>query len=79
MMVKAVAEDRGWPHGNRRRLYDTVNRLARETGDGHMGTAFGLAGALDTNFYKGWLPRDTVGDYLSQVAKLVDKLEALKG
>ena len=29
-MVKAVAEERGWPHGSRHDLYRAVGRLAKE-------------------------------------------------
>ena len=77
-MVKAVAEARGWRHQDHRSLYNAVNRLVRETGDAEMGRAFGLAGALETNFYEGWLPRETVELCLTQVAELVDTLEALR-
>ena len=78
-MVKAVAEARGWRHQDHRSLYQAVNRLVRETGDRDVGRAFGLAGALHTNFYEGWLPHEIIEDYLSQVAVLVEKLEALRG
>ena len=77
-MVKAVAEARGWRHQDHRSLYEVVNRLVKETGDDSLSTAFGLAGALHTNFYEGWLPRETVELCLTQVAELVDKLEALR-
>ena len=77
-MVKAVAEARGWRHQDHRSLYQAVNRLAREAGDDSVITAFGLAGALHTNFYEGWLPREMVEQHLSQVAVLVDKLEGLR-
>ena len=77
-MVKAVAEARGWRHQDHRSLYDTVNRLASEAGDINISTGFNAAGALHTNFYEGWLPRETVEFCLTQVAELVDKLEALR-
>jgi len=76
-MVKCVADARGWSHEGHRQLWRAVNRLVEETGDQEMQTAFGLAGALHTNFYEGWLPREIVENYLTQVEELVSKLEAL--
>ena len=38
---------------------------------------FGLAGELHTNFYEGWLDRETVDAYLSRVEQLTGKLSAL--
>ena len=76
-MVKSVAEARGWPHDGHHQLWRVVNRLVDETGDPNIRTGFGLAGNLHTNFYEGWLPRETVEDYLSQVEELVSKLEPL--
>ena len=76
-MVKSIAEARGWPHGGHHQLWRAVNRLADETGDRDIRTAFGLAGALHTNFYEGWLPPETVEDYLAHVSDLLSKLEPL--
>ncbi len=42
-----------------------------------MWAVFGLAGALHTNSYEGWLPRENVEDYLGQVEELAFKLEGL--
>ncbi len=76
-MVKSVAEARGAPHEGHRELWRIVNRLVAETGAREIRTVFGLAGYLHTNFYEGWLPRETVEDCLSQVAELRRKLENL--
>ena len=76
-MVKSIAEARGWPHDGHHQLWRAVNLLVEETGDRDIRTAFGVAGALHTNFYEGWLPRETVEDYLGQVADLVSKLDTL--
>ena len=76
-MVKAVAEARGWPHGVHRDLWRTINRVAEETGDEDIRIMFGLAGELHTNFYEGWLDRETVDAYLSRVEQLTGKLGAL--
>ena len=76
-MVKSIAEARGWPHNGHRELWRVVNRLVAETGDAQLRTAFTMAGALHTNFYEGWLPRENVADYLDQVGNLLLKLETL--
>ena len=76
-MVKSIAEARGWPHNGHHELWRAVNRLVDVTGDPKIRAAFGLAGALYTNFYEGWLPRETVEDYLTQLDELVSKLEGL--
>ena len=76
-MVKSVAEARGWSHNGHHQLWRAVNRLVEETGDREMRAVFRLAGALHTNFYEGWLPRENVEDYLGQVEELVFKLEGL--
>ena len=76
-MVKSIAEGRGWPHNGHYQLWQVVNRLVDETGDRGIRTAFGMAGALHTNFYEGWFPREAVEDHLAQVADLLSKLETL--
>ena len=76
-MVKSIAEARGWPHNGHHQLWRAVNRLVDETGDRDIRTAFSVAGFLHTNFYEGWLPRETVEDHLDQVADLLSKLETL--
>ena len=70
--VKSVAETRGWPHNGHRQLFETIGCLVAETGDDDIRTAFGLAGALHTNFYESWLDRETVDSYISQVDGLVE-------
>ncbi len=76
-LVKAAAETRGWPHRSHRDLFHTVTRLVEETGDGELHSRFGIAAALHTNFYEGWLDRDTVEDHLIHVGELVERLDAL--
>ena len=76
-MVKSIAEARGWPHNGHHELWRVANRLVDETGDRDIRTAFTAAGALHTNFYEGWLPREHVEDCLTQVAELISKLETL--
>ena len=76
-MVKAAAEDRGWPHNGHRQLFLAIDRLVTETGDGDIRSAFNDAGALHTNFYEAWLSRESIEANLSRVARLMDKLESL--
>ena len=54
-MVKAVAQQRGWQHGNHFLLFQTINRLAEETGDDQLALLLGVAGNLHTNFRENWL------------------------
>ncbi len=76
-MVKAVAQQRGWRHDSHRRLNQVVVRLARETGDHDLMTAFQVAQALHFNFYETRYPREFVENGISQVGQFVSKLERL--
>ncbi len=74
VLVKAVAESRGWRHQGHRQLWQVLERLAEETEDEEMRDQFGLAGALHTNYYEAWLSAETVERYLIVVERLVGKL-----
>jgi len=74
IMVKAIAEKRGWPHDGHRELYRTVSRLAQETGQQELNRSFGSAGQLHVNFYEDWLPPDQVVELATQVRELLDEL-----
>ena len=76
-MIKAIAEARGWRHSRHRDLYAAVNRLVRETGDSGLRDLFNVAGNLHINFYENWLADETVRDGLSDMERLLDKLEPL--
>ena len=76
-MVKATAEDRGWPHNGHRQLFLAIDRLVTETGDGDIRSAFNDASALHTNFYEAWLSQESIEANLSRVARLMEKLERL--
>jgi hypothetical protein len=77
VLVKAVAESRGWRHEGHRELWWALEQLANETEDGEMRRQFGLAGALHTNYYENWLSAQMVEEYLQHVERLVAKLDAL--
>ena len=74
-MVKAVAEQRGWPHDNHRALYQVANRLAAESGDRDIRRLFSVASAIHQNFYEHWMPAEMVEEDLVSVEELVAKLE----
>ena len=76
-MVKAVAQERGWRHQSHQALRGTVNALLKETGDSELGSLFGSAGDLHTNFYENWNRAELTAVLLQDVERFVDKAEAL--
>ena len=76
-MVKAVAEERGWPHRSHRLLYDIVEDLVDETGDENLSRWFQAASVLHTNFYENALRPRTVRRNLREVQQLLAELEPL--
>ena len=77
LMLKAVAEARGWEHGRHRHHFQTVGRLRSELGDGAIMDDFGRANLLHENFYEDEFARDYVAESLERVETLLDKLEPL--
>ncbi len=76
-MVKAIAEERGWPHRSHRLLYDIVEDLVDETGDENLSRGFQAASALQVNFYENALRPRTVRRNLREVQQLLAELEPL--
>ena len=76
-MIKAVAENRGWPHSSHSRLYEAANRLAQETGDREIRLLFNAAGNLHVNFYENWVTLEVVSIGLTDVELLLAKMEPL--
>ena len=76
-IVKAVAEKRGWEHRGHRQLHDAVSLLVEETGDRELRTLFAVANQLHINFYAGWLGRSAIAQHLGEVARFIEKVEAL--
>ena len=76
-VVKGYAQRRGWPHNSHRLLYQAVNRLAQETGDGELRVLFSVASALHSNFYENWMPKEMVAADLAQVREFLNKLDEL--
>ena len=76
-MVKALSEERGWPHRSHRLLYDIVEDLVDETGDENLSRWFQAASVLHTNFYENALRPRTVRRNLREVQQLLAELEPL--
>jgi Archaeal PaREP1/PaREP8 family len=76
-MVKGIAERRGWRHSGHRELFQVVNRLTEETGDGELRTLFDVANSLHSNFYENWMPRDWVQDRATRISEFIRRLERI--
>ena len=76
-IIKAAADERGWPHRQHRTLEQAVANLINETGDPTLGRLFNQASALHTNFYEGTWSVVMVRDALGQVSQFVTRVEAL--
>jgi uncharacterized protein (UPF0332 family) len=76
-MVKAIAEEKGWPHNGHALLFQAVNRLVSETGDQEIASLFRGASALHTNFYEQWLPPEDVERAAEDVVRLLRRLESM--
>lgn len=77
VMVKAIADQRGWPHDGHRDLYRVINRLVQETGRQELGNVFLLASQLHVNFYEDWLLPDQVTGAAPQIRELINSLRNL--
>ena len=76
-MLKAVAAERGWPHGQHRQLYIIARNVAEEVGDDDLRTAFRTASDLHANFYEGYMPADEIAYSLTKVTQLVERVETI--
>ena len=76
-IVKAVAEQRGWPHRSHAALFNAVARLVSETGDDDIGRLFDVASALHVNFYEDRSNPRTVARGLDDMERFLQKLEPL--
>lgn len=73
-IVKVVAAKRGIEIKSHRELYKFVAKLKTELEEPELNRLFAAAGALHQNFYKDWLPPETVVDHAEAVKELVAKL-----
>ena len=76
-IVKAVAEQRGWPHHGHADLFRVVIRLVRETNDESISNLFHIANALHQNFYENWDDAENVAIALKAMHLFVEKLSPL--
>lgn len=76
-IIKAAADERGWPHRQHRNLEQAVVKLVDETGDQTLGRLFSQANSLHTNFYEGDWSVLMVRDALGQMDQFVTRVEAL--
>ena len=77
LMVKAVAEARGWEHSDLRELYQAISELVEETEQPELRTYFNAAIVLEMNFYDDFLPAATIKYDLEHVERLVELLGPL--
>ena len=76
-MLKAVAQNRGWPNSSHRDLYVASRTLRRETDDPEISAQYSAASDLHKNFYDIEYSSDTIEDLLDKVELLVDRLEEM--
>ena len=72
-MVKAVAEQRGLEHGGHRQLFEIVRSLKNP----QLSAGFAFAHVLHTNFYEGWLSKESVQEYLESVDTFISAMADL--
>lgn len=76
-MFKAAATLRGWEHVQHRQLWVAARDLSNEAGDQEIHSLFGVAHNLHTNFYENTYDAKRVALYISEVERLVEKMEAM--
>ena len=76
-MLKAIAQERGWPHRRHQSLYGIIRQLRRETGKAELTLLFSHASDLHGNFYENLYEAEDLEDLLPEVVRLVDRLERL--
>ena len=79
LMLKAIAEQRGWEHGKHRHLSRVASRLRAETGDRDIYRWYQVADALHGNSYEDETAPEDIDDSLNDVERLLDKLEPVLG
>ena len=73
-MIKAVAQQRGWPHYEHGLLREVIGRLVEESQDEELMTCFDAASELHRIFYEGHVGHFGVSLRLRQVERLLAKL-----
>lgn len=73
-VVKAIAEERGWPHAWEGDLFVAIDRIVDDLDDPQVRRLFLSASALQQNFHEGWMPPGSVASGLNAVEEFVHKL-----
>ena len=76
-IVKAMAEDRGWPHRHHGLLTQAIEALTAETNDDELADRFAIANSVHVNFYEDALSSRTVRRHLDQIEDLADAPESM--
>jgi hypothetical protein len=76
-MIKAAAQQRGWPHDSHRLLFRAAHLLRDEVGKPDIVKLFGLAHNLHVNFYDDILDAQAVAQGLDDVERFVELLKPL--
>ena len=78
-MVKAAAEQQGWPHRGHRALFDAVGAIVAETNDSNYRRLLSSANDLHINFYDEFLNAEGVEARMMDVRLLGIKLSRYRG
>ena len=79
LMVKAIAQERGWHHRSHRSLQRAIGSLDLETDDPDWIALFSAAESLHQNFYENWSTVRVINRRLRLVEQFVEKAEGLLG
>lgn len=77
LMLKAVAERRGWDHERHRHFANAAGRLGAELGNRDVVRFFQVAESLHGNFYEDHFPPEVISESLDDMERLLDLLERL--
>ncbi len=77
--IMALAQQRDWPFGTHRTLFEAARRLAEELGDEGIIAGFTMAERLHANFYHGHLENYQIDSYREAVKRFVARLLRLVG
>lgn len=73
MMVKMVAEDRGWRHYSHADLRRAAGNIALESNDADLVVLFGVAERLHANFYEGFMTPEVVESSVAGAKHVISK------
>ncbi|MCY4474617.1 MAG: PaREP1 family protein [Chloroflexi bacterium] len=76
--LKAVAEDRGWPHKSHAQLFAVLRNVVNETGDREITRLFTSANSLHVNFYEHYMEKDEMMTFVEDVRDLIQRLDNIQ-